>query len=77
MEKSIPQINDNEKKLSICDIMKEDTSDILKKLESQIPPLFQGYSDLYTAYLHMYDDIFGTCYIAEKNFLSNAFNKMR
>jgi len=29
---------------------------------------FQNYSDLYTKYLHLFDDIFGTCYIAEKEF---------
>jgi len=57
-----------EEKLSICDIMKEDTSEVIKKMESNMPSLFQNYSDLYTEYLHMWDDIFGTCYIAEKEF---------
>jgi hypothetical protein len=57
-----------EKKLSICDIMKEDTSEVIKKLESQTPSLFQNYSNVYTAYLHMFDDLFGTCYISEKEF---------
>lgn len=57
-----------EEKLSICDIMKEDTSEIIKKMESYMPSMFQNYSDLYTAYLHMFDDLFGTCYIAEKEF---------
>ena len=55
-------------KLSICNIMKEDTSEIIKKLESQIPVLFQNYSDIYTQYLHTLNDVFGTCYIAEKEF---------
>ena len=54
--------------LSVCDIMKDDTSETIKKLESQIPLLVQNYSDLYTEYLHMFDDLFGTCYIAEKKF---------
>ena len=72
MEKEIPESKDTEEKISICDIMKEDTSEIIKKIESQIPPMFQNYSDLYTAYLHMIDDVFGTCYIAEKEF----FDKM-
>ena len=54
--------------ISICDIMKEDTSEIIKSMESKMPSMFQNYSDLYTAYLHMYDDIFGACYIAEKEF---------
>jgi len=57
-----------EEKLSVCDIMKEDTSEIIKKMESKMPSLFQNYSDLYTKYLHLFDDIFGTCYIAEKEF---------
>jgi hypothetical protein len=57
-----------EEKLSVCDIMKEDTSAIIKKMESKMPSLFQNYSNLYTEYLHMFDDIFGTCYISEKEF---------
>jgi hypothetical protein len=57
---------DKQEKLSICDIMKEDTSEIIKKMESKMPSLFQNYSNLYTEYLHMFDDIFGTCHIAEK-----------
>ena len=55
-------------KTSICDIMKENTSEIINKTESHMPRMFQNYSDLYTAYLHMFDDIFGTCYLAEKEF---------
>lgn len=55
-------------KISVCDVLKEDTSEIIRKLESQIPSLFQNYSNLYAAYLHMFDDIFGTCYISEKEF---------
>ena len=66
MEKTSDKQEDE--KLSVCDIMKEDTSDIIKKMESQIPVLFQNYSDIYTQYLHSLDDIFGTCYIAEKEF---------
>lgn len=57
-----------DEKLSVCDIMKDDTSEVIKKMESQIPILFQSYSDIYTQYLHSLDDIFGTCYIAEKEF---------
>ena len=48
--------------------MKEDTSEVIKKMESQMPSIFQNYSDMYTAYLHTLDDIFGICYIAEKEF---------
>ena len=57
-----------EENLSVCEIMKDDTSEVFRKIESQIPLLFQNYSNLYTRYLHMLDDVFGTCYIAEKEF---------
>ena len=63
----LEQIKQDEN-LSVCQIMKDDTSEIFRKMESQIPLLFQNYSNLYTRYLHMLDDVFGTCYIAEKEF---------
>ena len=58
-----------ENKVSVCDIMKNNTSEIVKKLESQAPSLMQKYSNLYMTYLHTIDDVFGTCYISEKEFL--------
>lgn len=57
-----------ENKVSVCDIMKNNTSQIMKKIESQSPSLIQKYSDLYMTYLHTIDDIFSTCYISEKEF---------
>lgn len=48
--------------------MKNRTSEIVKKLECQLPLTVQQYSDLYTAYLHSIDDVFGTCYISQKEF---------
>ncbi len=57
-----------EEKISVCDIMKTNTSQIIQKFESKIPSQFQQYSDLYMAYLHTIDDVFGTCYISEKEF---------
>lgn len=39
--------------ISICDVMKNNTSEIIQKLESQIPTYAQLSSDLYTKYLHM------------------------
>jgi hypothetical protein len=57
-----------EEKISVCDIMKTNTSKVIQKFESQIPSSFQQYSDLYAAYLHTIDDVFGTCYISEKEF---------
>jgi hypothetical protein len=57
-----------ENKVSVCDIMKNNTSQVIKKIESQAPSLTQKYSDLYMTYLHTIDDISGTCYISEKEF---------
>jgi len=57
-----------ENEISICDFMKNNTSTVIRKMESQIPSYVQSYSDLYTAYLHAVDDLFGTCYISEKEF---------
>ncbi len=48
--------------------MKNRTSEIVKKLESQLPLATQQSSDLYAAYLHSFDDMFGTCYISQKEF---------
>lgn len=57
---------------SVCGIMKDNTIDIIQKLESEMPPIFQGYSDLYARYLHSIQDVFGTCNLAEKQY----FDKM-
>jgi len=61
-------ISKTENKVSVCDIMKNNTSEVIKKMESKAPLLTQKYSDLYVAYLHSIDDMFGTCYISEKEF---------
>jgi len=55
-------------KISVCDVMKSKTSSVIKKMESQIPSYVQEYSDLYAEYLHTLDDLFGTCYLSEKEF---------
>ncbi len=54
--------------VSVCDIMKNNTSTIINKIESQIPTYFQMQSDVYKEYLHSLDDLFGTCFISEKEF---------
>ena len=61
-----------EEELSICDIMKEDTSEVIKKMESKMPSLFQNYSDLYTKYLFTCLMIFLEPVILQKsNILTN------
>ncbi|MEM2161083.1 MAG: hypothetical protein QXN55_09030, partial [Candidatus Nitrosotenuis sp.] len=54
--------------LSICDILKNNTTKVIRKLESQIPPNIQASSDLYAQYLHLLDDYFGTCYLWQKQY---------
>jgi hypothetical protein len=54
--------------ISICDLMKNNTSEILQKMEYQVPKYLQGYSDLFTKYLHSLNTLYGTCYISEKQF---------
>ncbi len=58
----------SEDDVSVCDIMKSNTSTIINKIESQIPTLFQMQSDVYKEYLHSIEDLFGTCFISEKEF---------
>ena len=54
--------------ISICDLMKNNTSEILQKMEYQVPTYLQGYTDLFTKYLHSLNTLYGTCYISEKQF---------
>lgn len=65
--------NKDIQKISICEIMKTNTADIIQKLEADLPILFQNYSDLYARYLHSIKDLFGVCHIAEKQY----FDKMQ
>lgn len=55
-------------KISICDLVKNDSSEIIHKMESKVPTIIQRYTDLYSEYLKLCDNLFGTCYIAEKEF---------
>ncbi len=57
-----------ETEISVCDILKNNTTKVIRKLESQIPTNVQAYSDLYANYLHMLDGYFGTCYLWQKQY---------
>ena len=59
----------SEKSISICNIFRDNTSKIINKLEMQIPANIQIYSDLYKEYLHLIEDVYGTCILSEKEFL--------
>jgi len=54
--------------VSICDVMKNNTTEIVQKIESKFPIYAQLYTDLYTKYLHSINDLFSTCYLSEKEF---------
>ena len=58
----------NIQKISPCGIMSDNTSKIIQKIESEMPLFFQGYSDLYSKYLHSIKDTFGVCHLAEKQY---------
>jgi len=68
--------------ISVCDVLKNNTSKVIRKMESQLPSNMQHYSDLYAEYLHFWEDIFDTCYISEKEFFDklgydqNAINNL-
>ena len=55
-------------KISICDLTKNNTSEILQKMEYQIPIYLQGYTDLFSKYLHSFNTTFAACRISEKQF---------
>ncbi len=57
--------------ISICDLLKNNTTKIIRKYETQTPIFIQMYSDYYNEYLHSLEDIFGTCYLSEKHFFDS------
>ncbi|MFM8659305.1 MAG: hypothetical protein ACKOCQ_05155 [Candidatus Nitrosotenuis sp.] len=62
--------------ISFCDILKNNTTKVIRKLESEIPLSIQESSDMYTQYLHLLDDYFGTCYLWQKQYFDRlGFSK--
>lgn len=57
---------------SICDIMKDNASEIIQKMESKFPAYAELYTALYSKYLHTIDDLYGACYLSEKEFFGNT-----
>jgi hypothetical protein len=62
------KLTEQKNEISICDILKNNTRKVIRKLESQIPTNAQAHSDLYAQYLHLIDDYFGTCYLWQKQY---------
>ena len=57
---------DNTKTDSVAQILKNNTHEITKKLESQLPLKVQQFSELYSAYLHSMNNTFDSCITCEK-----------
>ena len=60
--------SEKESNISVGDVMKNNTSEIIQKIESKFPIYAQLYTDLYTKYLHTMDDLYSTCYLSEREF---------
>ena len=71
MYKAEPQEKKSESPhiLSVCDVMRDNTNEIIMKVESLLPSYIESFTELQTEYLRIARDFFGTCYIAEKELL--------
>lgn len=54
--------------LSICDIWKDCVTKTIRKLESQTPVYLQTYLQVHNEYLHGIDNLFGTCYLWQRQY---------
>ena len=57
---------DNTQTDSVAQILKNNTHEVTKKLESQLPLKVQQFSELYSAYLHSMNNTFDSCITCEK-----------
>ncbi|MDE1763663.1 MAG: hypothetical protein KGH88_05405 [Thaumarchaeota archaeon] len=62
--------SEKDRTISICDSMKANISEIIQKMESNLPFRVQLYTDLYTKYLHTMGDLFSTYYMSQKEFFA-------
>lgn len=58
----------SEKKKTVSIVATNNTSEIIQKIKLQIPTYVELYSDLYTKYLQVIDDIYSTRYVSEMAF---------
>src|SRR5574340_134550 len=58
--------------VSIPNIVEDNTSEIIEKIDSKIPTYVQLYSDLYKKYLHIMNNFCSGSFLAQKEF----FGKM-
>lgn len=62
---------DSKQPLSVCDVMRDNTNEVIMKLEGLLPTYIESFADLQAEGLRIARDFFGTCYIAEKEILDN------
>lgn len=65
-------MTDSKPTLSVCDIMRDNTNEIIMKIESLLPSHIEGFTNLQSEYIRISRDFFGTCYIAEKELLDKV-----
>ncbi len=53
---------------SVCDIWKDCVTKSIRKLESQTPVYLQTYLQVHNEYLHGIDNLFGTCYLWQRQY---------
>jgi hypothetical protein len=58
--------------LSACDIIHDSATVIIEEMQSLLPINIELYSDFYMECLNSFQDLFGTCYIAEKEIESTV-----
>lgn len=79
MYKAQPQEKKSDDKpiLSVCDVMRDNTNEVIMKIESLIPTYIESFADLQEEYMRIARDFFGTCYIAEKELLDKIGTDQR
>lgn len=61
--------NENKSTLSVCNVLRDNTNEVIMKIESLLPTFIENFTDVQTEYLRIARDFFGTCYISEKELL--------
>lgn len=54
--------------LSVCDVWKDSVHKIVTKAEYQTPIYLQAYTQVHIEFLHCIDNLFGTCYLWQKQY---------
>ena len=60
---------DSSHHISVCDVMRDSTNEVIMKIEGLLPSYIESVTDLQAEGLRITRDFFGTCYIAEKELL--------